>query len=486
MARPWLVPTILIFTAGTLARLAVAALTPLSPDECYYWIWSRAPAGGYLDHPPMVAEWIRLGTWLAGDTPLGVRLLAPLSAAIGTVALARAGRDLLGSWREGAAAAWLLNATLLFGVGGVTMTPDTPLLFFWTLTLAAIARLIATGNGLYWLPAGAMAGLAMDSKYTAILLGPALLAWLLAARGMRVWLGRWPLWAGLALALAAMAGVVLWNADHGWASFAKQGGRADAWQPARAAQFLGELVGGQVGLATPLVFLLCAVGSGASIRRLRDPAHGLLAALTAIPALVFVEHALGDRVQANWPAIIYPAGCLAVAGLGGAWRRLRAPAVALGGIVTLLVWAQGMASPLPLPRALDPTLMRLGGWRGLAADLAVRAASERAAFVAADNYGLAGELALLMPPATPVVGVEQRWAFFALPSGDATLAGRTGLLLRSTRRADPPDPAPWSRIEKLGEIARARDGVVAETYGLYLVTGRPGSKPISAVLPRPG
>jgi 4-amino-4-deoxy-L-arabinose transferase-like glycosyltransferase len=433
----------------------------------------------------MVAEWIRLGTWLAGDTPLGVRLLAPLSAALGTVALARAGRDLLGSWRAGAAAAALLNATLLFGVGSVTMTPDTPLLFFWTLTLAAIARLIATSNGLYWLPAGAMAGLAMDSKYTAILLGPALLAWLLVARGMRAWLGRWQIWAGLALALAALAGVVLWNADHGWASFAKQGGRADAWQPARAAQFLGELIGGQIGLATPLVFLLCAVGSGAATMKLRDPPHGLLAALTLIPALVFVEHALGDRVQANWPAILYPAGCLAAAGLGGAWLRLRVPAVALGGVFTLLVWAQGMASPLPLPRALDPTLMRLGGWHDLAMEVAARAASEQAAFVAADNYGLAGELALLPPLTTPVVGVEQRWTYFDLPSADGTLAGHTGLLVRSMRRADPPDSAPWSRVEKLGEIARARDGVVAETYGLYRVTGRPGSAVASAVLPRP-
>jgi 4-amino-4-deoxy-L-arabinose transferase-like glycosyltransferase len=469
----------------TVLRLAVAGLTPLSPDEAYYWVWSRAPAAGYLDHPPMVALWIRLGTTIAGQGPLGVRLLAPLSAALGSVALARAAADLSGDRRVGLMAAALLNATLLFGVGSVTMTPDTPLLFFWTLTLAALARLVATGDGRNWLLAGAMAGLAMDSKYTALLLAPSILAWLLLARGMRVWLGRWQVWAGLLLAAASVAGVVLWNADHGWASFAKQGGRTEAWHPARAAQFLAELIGGQIGLATPLAALLCAVGLGAATRRMRDPGWGLLAALTVVPGLVFVEHALGDRVQANWPAVIYPSAAIAAARLGGRWRRLVRPALALGLGLTLVVWVQGMAAPLPLPGGLDPTLRQLGGWDGFARAVAAEAHREHAAFVAADNYGEASILARLLPADIAVIGVEPRWALVNLPDGAPVMAGRTGLLIRSTRRAGPPDAAPWARVVPGDEITRARDGVVAEGYRLFFVTGRPGTDAASAVLPRP-
>ncbi len=63
--------------ALTLLRLVVAASVPLAPDEAYYWVWSRALAAGYPDHPPMVALWIRIGTTLAGDSALGVRLLGP-------------------------------------------------------------------------------------------------------------------------------------------------------------------------------------------------------------------------------------------------------------------------------------------------------------------------------------------------------------------------------------------------------------------------
>ena len=89
-AQRWL----LALLALTLLRLIVAASAPLAPDEAYYWVWSRAVAPGYLDHPPMVALWIAAGTSLLGDTPLGVRLLGPLGAAVGSWMLFDAGRKL--------------------------------------------------------------------------------------------------------------------------------------------------------------------------------------------------------------------------------------------------------------------------------------------------------------------------------------------------------------------------------------------------------
>jgi 4-amino-4-deoxy-L-arabinose transferase-like glycosyltransferase len=477
---PWLV-----LAALTFARFAVAGVTPLSPDEAYYWLWAQVPAAGYLDHPPMVADWIRLGTFIAGDTPFGVRLLAPLAAAIGSVAIAQAGRDLFGNWRAGVTASSLLNATLLFGVGGVTMTPDTPLLFFWTLALASLARLVATGQAANWLLVGAMAGLAAESKYTAFLLAPGLAAWLLSAPSTRAWLGRWQLWAALLIALAAFSGVVVWNAQHDWVSFAKQGARAGDWQPARAAQYLGELIGGQIGLATPLVFLLCAMGAFAAVRRWREPGYGLLAALIVSPSLVFFEHALGDRVQANWPAILYPQAALAAAGLGGAWMRWQIPALALGFALTLAVWLQAAASPFALPRTLDPTLMRLGGWEALTAEIDAKAVAEGAGFIAADNYGLAAELAFRLPAGRVMIGAERRWSYFGMPSGAAPIAGRSGLLIHSDRRDDPPDPAWWSSVEPVGVALRSRDGVQAERYNLYRVVGRPVPTAPSAILPRP-
>ncbi len=452
--------------ALTALRLAVAAWTPLSPDEAYYWVWSRALAAGYPDHPPMVALFVRAGTSLAGPGVLGVRLLVPVSAAFGSLLLARAGRDLFGRWETGVLAAALLNATLLFGVGSVTMTPDTPLLLFWTACVAALARLVATRDGRWWLAVGMAAGLALDSKYTAVLLGVSVTAWLLWVPTERRWLATpWP-WLAAAVATLIFAPVLAWNATHRWVSFVRQGGRATDFAPSKALSFMAELIGGQIGLATPLLALLFVVGIGWGARRSwrRDSTATLLTALTFIPALVFAQHALGDRVQANWPAILYPSAALAAAAMPG-WRRWRGPAMALGVGLTALVWLQGAASPFALPRALDPTLIRTGGWQALASDVADAVRADHAAFVATDNYGEASLLARLLPPDILVVGADPRWALFDLPR--AAVAGRTGLLLQSARRGDPPDGAGWATMTRVADLSRSRDGVVAERYALY-------------------
>ncbi len=424
----------------------------------------------------MVALWIRAGTLLAGQDALGVRLLAPLAAALGSVLLARAGADLLGSRRAGVLAAVLLNATPLFGAGAVTMTPDTPLLFFWTATLWALCRLLTTGRPGWWLAAGAAAGLALDSKYTAALLAPSILLWLVAVPDLRPWLRRPAPWLGGLLALILFAPVIAWNAGHGWVSFVRQGGRTGDWHPARAAQFLLELLGGQAGLATPLLAVLFIAGTVAAWRHRRRPEWALPALLATVPAVVFVQHALGDRVQPNWPAVIYPAAALTAATLP--WRRWMQAAVALGAAVTALIYLQAAAAPFPLPARLDPTLLRLGGWPGFARTVA--AAAPGAAYVASDQYGIAAELAWLLPAKLKVAGVDPRWRLFALPDARPLLAAGRGLLVT----AAPPDPALWTAAVPLGEALRARGGMVAARLRLYQVTARDGAA-VAAALPRP-
>ncbi len=340
----------------TLVRLAVAAWMPLAPDEAYYWVWSHALAPGYLDHPPMVALWIKAGTLLAGQTALGVRLLGPLAAAVASWLLFDAARLLFPGSRAGVWAVVLLNASLLLGVGSIIMTPDSPLLFFWTAALWAMARLIAGGSGGWWLAAGVSAGLALDSKYTALFLWIGIGGWSLVVPSGRAWLRRWQPWAACLIGLLLFSPVAAWNAAHDWAGFVKQGGRVDDWQPMRALGFLGELIGGQIGLATPLVWALCMAGLAAAVRhawRGRDPAWSLLAALSLPPVLVFLQHATGGRVQGNWPAIIYPALAIAAAALRVPARRLGG-AAALGFAMTALAYLQAATGVVPLPPRTRP------------------------------------------------------------------------------------------------------------------------------------
>src|SRR3569832_2557000 len=120
-------------------RLIAAALTPITFDEAYYWMWSKHLAGGYYDHPPLVAVVIRLGTMIAGDTEIGVRLVAVLSALPMSYAVYRSTEILFGSVRAAATAALLLNVTLMTAVGAMIVSPDTPLLVTSSFVLLALA-----------------------------------------------------------------------------------------------------------------------------------------------------------------------------------------------------------------------------------------------------------------------------------------------------------------------------------------------------------
>jgi 4-amino-4-deoxy-L-arabinose transferase-like glycosyltransferase len=457
----------------------MAAALPLAPDEAYYWVWSRALAPGYFDHPPMVALWIRAGTWIAGDTPLGVRLLGPLSAALGSLLLWDAAERLLPGRSAGWAAVLLVNATVLVGVGAVLATPDAPLLLFWTFVLWAMARIIAGGSGMWWLAVGLFAGLAFASKYTAALLALGIGIWL--AMAGRQWLRRAEPYAAGVAALVLVAPLLWWNATHAWVSFVRQGGRAGVWSPERAPQYLAELVGGQLALATPLIFLFLVAGVTLAVRTTwlrRDPGWTLLAIMSLVPTLVFLQHAVGDRVQANWPAIVYPAAAIAAAGLRGRfWQRLLLPAVGLGLLMTAAVYVEAVFAPLSLPPKRNPIALQTAGWQRFAAAVDDARRRTGADFVAAENYGVAAELARALPQSVPVIALGPRWSSFDLPR--PAVDGRPGILVEPRY-----DPTPiWQSARPIGTLVRKQEGVAIERFELYYAV--PDHWTSAALLPHP-
>jgi 4-amino-4-deoxy-L-arabinose transferase-like glycosyltransferase len=459
----------LLALAGlTALRLVLAATIPLSPDEIYYWLWSVDPQPGYFDHPPMVAYWIRAGTGLFGNTPLGVRFFGPVAAALGSVLLWDAGEHLWPKRHAGLIAASLFNATIILGVGAIVMTPDTPLVFFWTAALAALGRLLASKDARWWLAVGAAAGAGLLSKYTALLLMVSIFFWLVTqAEGRAALRTVWP-WAGLALAGAIFAPDFVWNAAHGWVSFFKQGGRVAGFDLGRSADYLGELVAGQIGLATPIVFTLATAGLW-RIRRLAEPRARLLLWVTLLPAAVFLEHVLTGRVEANWPAVVFPGAALAASYLPetvmAVWLR---PALGTGFGLTLLVYAQAVAAPFPLAAGHDPAALQLAGWQ----ELADQITTLKPDFITSDDYAIASELAFHTPADVTVTGFDRRWTYFDLPRAPVA-AGAFGIMV--TRRQDAPCPV------SLGEVTRRDRGQVVMSYKLC----RFAATPNMALLPHP-
>lgn len=477
--------TVLTVSALVVLRLAVAAWTPLTFDEAYYWMWSKNLAGGYYDHPPMVALVIRLGTMIAGDTELGVRLVSILLALPMSWAVYHAAGILFGGRRVAATAAILLNVTLMAAVGTMIITPDAPVLVAASFVLFALAKVLETGRGAWWLAVGVAAGAALLSKYTALFFGPAILIWLAAVPKLRRWfLSPW-LYLGGLVALALFFPVIRWNADHHWVSFIKQMGRAriEDFKPA----FIAELIPTQIAFATPLVFILGAMGLYALIRH-RVGAMGarvLISTMFWIIVGYFVWHSLHARVEANWFAPVYPAFAVAaaVAAVLVQWearqQRLvdfcRRWAMPSGVVLFALLVVQANTGALTGYRR-DATVRSVGvGWRAMADEIEAVRARVGASCVLAPDYGTTGWLAFYLPKGTCVAQQSQRIRWVNMPEPTpAQLAGKL-LYVHEAWSSDPPFLTElFAHIEKVAEVTRKRGPLTIETYALDVLEGPKG------------
>ncbi len=178
-ADVWLRRLWILTFATLLVRFALAALIPLYADEAYYRCWSLDLKSFYFDHPPMVAWMVAVSRALAGDGILGIRLFAPVIVAVSGMYIFIAALD-AGADRRGAfMATAVFHAAPVTNAAGIIMTPDTPLLLFWTLTWYFGQKSIRENRMQFWLAAGFFCSLGILSKFTMLLILPALIAALL-------------------------------------------------------------------------------------------------------------------------------------------------------------------------------------------------------------------------------------------------------------------------------------------------------------------
>ena len=455
-----------LIAAILVARLLVGANLHLSEDEAYYRLWSMAPAFGYYDHPPMIAWWIAVGRAIVGDTPLGVRLLATIGSAVTSLLVLDMARLTTGDRSAAERAAVWFNCTLLVACGAFLAVPDAPASLFWCLTLWAVLKAGGRRSIGWWLLAGAAAGLATLSKYSALFLGPGLLLWLLSSADGRRALRTPGPWLALIVAASLFGLNLAWNATHHWLTFQKQFGRVTphAW----TWRYLPELVATQIVLLNPAVALLL-------LRWRRATAPPWFFVATSLPfAGYLVLHSLHDRVQAHWPAPLYPATAI-LAAIGatrlepGFWRRVRiaVPAIAICAILALGVLVA--LPPSTFARSAD-LFLPLRGWRSFITSLDRRRSDAGAAWIGTTSYGLASEL--LDERLSPVIQIRERDRWHGLPSIPQPDLSRPGLVVDLPRRLDPSRlQACFREVRFLGDLPRGAAGERPTFYGVYRVVG---------------
>ena len=369
----------------------------LSPDEAYYWTWSKRLAWGYYSKPPLVALIIWATTSLGGDTPFFVRLGAPLLWTITAFALYRLSQGLLGP--KSAIRAFLLGLfTLWTPLGGFLMTIDPPLMAFWGLTLLFLFRALQ-GNRPYWYLGGVTLGLGLLSKYTMALLPLAFFLYLLSYRSQRPWLKRKEPYLFLLIAFIFFFPHLLWEWRHGLIAFKHTASLVS--KKGEDLRHLWEFLGGQALLLTPLTFLLVQLGSAFGLKKalLGDERYGFLLFPYLFPFGICLLLSLKGPCYANWPAPAYLSGLImAQAALEDLGLRpkvreiLYRTALGVGALFLALSYSLEAFKPL-LPKGVNPT-SKVTGWKELGAEvMSLMTSFEKEPFLLSPDRKIASELA---------------------------------------------------------------------------------------------
>jgi hypothetical protein len=161
----FLLPVTIILLS--ILNIIQGSYTELLPDEAYYWVYSQYMNWGFFDHPPLVAVWVTISDFLFTEE-LGVRFFSAISFSL-MMYLVWVTIDHPSKNKYSWLFLLLFLSTALLNVYGFITTPDTPLLFFFSLFLWAYKLYLTKKNTLvYFILSIAITGM-MYSKYQGIL-----------------------------------------------------------------------------------------------------------------------------------------------------------------------------------------------------------------------------------------------------------------------------------------------------------------------------
>jgi hypothetical protein len=481
-------------------RIVYWLLAPPNSDEAYYWAWGFHPALSYYDHPPLLAWTQGLVHAVLGRSTFALRLPAALCT-VGTVLLgariagrlapglpspggAGPGSGLAGPGRRWVAfAAAALLGSPLFSMFTSFAWHDALLIFLCTLAAALLVDFLAEvaeggrGSTLRLLAGAAVLGLAALAKYNSVFVGVGVAAAIAIDPRLRRLLRDPRLWLAAGVTVLVLSPIVVWNLQHGLASFrfhlgGRQGGAEGLrFRPRAVIDFL---------LPTVLLLSPALVAAGVAAFR-RGPEGGAWAGVYRRVALatfvastaVFLAMSLFSWTLYYWNIVAYvllvPAAALVLARR----PRLLRWHLGYGLVVAVVAVAHAVVIPLtaPFPSIQDDDSKEPFGWEEISAAVREELARGPGRFPATTDYRSAAHLAWALGTSDVAVVSNGRFTqfdYWAEPSR----AGGTAVLVTDHREPmDDQIERRFDHVTHLRTVPVERLGLRIKSYEVWLGEG---------------
>lgn len=272
----------------------------MSGDEAYFVLWAQHLDFGYYDHPPMVGWFLHLMMYL-GSAEVILRMPSILTSTLIGVGIYRLLKPLD---QDKAALIAMLFLISPLNILNVLVTTDTPLILFAFLSLATLYQALQQNKLGWYALSGVFFGLAFLSKYFAVLLGLAYLAYFIfSAKTL-------PKTKGFMLLFAASFPFALvniyWNYTHCWDNilfnlYTRNEGAQFSMD--KVAMFLGV----QIYLMTPPLIYFLFKQRADFVKKIKQDQFQLFVYVFLVPLAVFTLLSLKKVIGLHWVLAFYPA-----------------------------------------------------------------------------------------------------------------------------------------------------------------------------------
>jgi len=268
-----------------------AALTLLSHDEAYYWMYSRYLDWGYFDHPPAIAVAIKIGYFFI-QSELGVRIISVILSTLTIYLLLK----ICNPEKVQVKLFFLIVFSIpLVHAGGFLATPDVPFIFFTTCFFYVYKSYIEDYSWKKAILLALVMSLLLYSKYHG-----ALVIFFTIISNINI-LTKKTFWVAGVLALILFLPHLIWQLNHDFPSI-----KYHLFERSRGVfkiDYVLEYIGGQFLILGPLSGIVLFV---ASLKNKDTSLFTRTLKFTLIGFfLFFLLNSFKSRVEANWTSAAF-------------------------------------------------------------------------------------------------------------------------------------------------------------------------------------